>query len=291
MSGSNPLQSFFRKAKFKLSLPSAGKWWPKDAIQLNEDGTVDVMSMTATDDVKFKASESSISGISTYDLIKSCVPNIKMPELVPSVDLDVLLLAIRRATYGDVLNLSVPVPQTQLTRKIPVNISNMLSNYNKEPWEEILTIENKDSGESMSVTIVPNTVKTLFELTKTMVKQQQLARKIAESDDDDSDKIDSLNNTIKSLSEIKVTSVIDCVSNISIGNVVISNPVEILAAMKNMDVEYFNAMQTHLDKQRAKFAFEKILCLSTKEELAAGAPASWEAELVFAQSDFFKNDE
>ena len=289
MSGSNPLQSFFRKSKFQLTLPSGGKWWPKDAIQLNTNGTVDIMSMTATDDVKFKASESSVSGVSTYDLIKSCVPNIKMPEFVPSVDLDVLLLSIRRATYGDELTINAPVPNTKLSRAIKLNISTLLSDYAKDvEWDEDLTIVN-ENNEELKVKIVPNDAKSLFALTKTISKQNQIALKIAEGIDSDDEKMESLNGTIKSLSEVKLSSVVDCVTELAMGDYHTSDVTEIINVLKNLDVEYFNALQAHLTAQREKFAFALIPCTSTKDELAAGAPATWEAEITFAQSDFFKH--
>jgi hypothetical protein len=290
MPDSNPLQGFFRKPKFQLSLPSKGKWWPSGSIELNENGTVNVISMSASDDLKFKASETSISGTSTYELIKSCIPNIKAPEHTPSIDLDVILLSIRRATYGNELVLTVPVPGTSLTRKITLDISSLLSNYAKDAeWVEDLTIVN-EQNEELKVKVVPNAAKSLFAITKSLSKQQQHAMRVAESTDTDEDtKLESLDMTIKGVNEVKLTSVTDCITEITVGDYKITNHTEITDNLKNLDVEFFNAIQDHLMVQRKKYAFQPIECTSTESEIAAGAPPTWNAELNFAHSDFFKN--
>lgn len=289
MSGSNPLQGFLRKSKFQLKFPSGGKWWPTDAIQLNQNGTVDVLAMTASDDVKFRASEASLSGQSTFDLIKSCIPNIKNPEAMPSIDLDVALLAIREATYGDDMELSLPVPKTSLMKKMNIKISELLAKLpDASAWDSELNITNETTGDVLKVSVVPTTAKNVFGLTKSLIKQNQMAVKIAEDPDDDT-KLASLDGTIKSLGEIQVSSVVDCIASLSVGDFTTTKREEIDQTIRSMDVEYFNAIQNHLIEQKNRFSFGKVKFKSTPEQLAAGAPEEWEGEITFAHSDFFKN--
>jgi hypothetical protein len=52
-----------------------------------------------------------MSGLAIEKLISSCVPAIKTPALISAPDLDVLLIAIRAATYGNMMPVDVECPK------------------------------------------------------------------------------------------------------------------------------------------------------------------------------------
>lgn len=293
MSNSNPLQGFFRKAKLQLQLPSNGQWYPKDSLVTNETGQVDVFSMTASDDIKFKSSETNFNGSSTYDLIKSCVPGIKNPEAMPSIDLDTVLLAIRQASYGNDFGLTVDVPGTSLKRKIKLKINELLEeNASRDQWDETLIITNSSTGDELTVIVKPNNLASFFAMTKSLVKQNQTVLKLAQNNDvADEDKLDALGVTIRDLGDLKIKLIIDSITSVSIGNQSFNKTSDIENLIRNIDVDYFNAIENHITKQRKKYDFKTITCISTSEELAAGAPKTFEATITFIQSDFFKVDE
>ena len=293
MATNTPLQGFFRKAKFQLQLPSRGRWYPKDSIALNENGTVDVFSMTATDDVKFRASEASVSGTSVYELVKSCVPNIKDPESIPAIDLDILLLAIRKASYGDILKLEVSVPKTSLKRTLELSIDELISDIPPiTMWEENLTIVHEKTGEQLDVVIKPNSAKSLFGMTKALAHQNQSIYKVAENSEvADDDKLIALEGTVKELSELKIRLVIEGIVSVSTGTFKTDNSEEITHLIRNLDYDYFKTIEAHFNAQRKKFGIKPVHCISTSEEIAAGAPQSWTADVTFTQSDFYKTDE
>ena len=97
-SGPNPLQKYFRQPKIYLSLPSKGHWYPEGAIEMTENGELPVYAMTAKDELAFKTPDALLNGQSVVDVVKSCLPNIKDPWLMPSIDVDAILIAIRIAT-------------------------------------------------------------------------------------------------------------------------------------------------------------------------------------------------
>src|SRR5271169_1513294 len=112
-SANNPLKGFFRKAKFQVTLPSEGKWNNTKDITFNDNKTVDIFAMTASDDIKFKSGDSNLSGNNTFSLIKNCIPNILKPENLSSIDIDVIMLSIRWASYGPSFSFNVTVPKTK----------------------------------------------------------------------------------------------------------------------------------------------------------------------------------
>jgi hypothetical protein len=297
MTNENPLKVFFRKSKFKMTLPSGGKWYPAGSIDLNPDGTVNVFAMNADDDIRFRAGEVSLTGKATLDLIKSCIPAIVQPELVPSLDIDSILLAIRAASYGDDFTTTVSVPKTKMVRKLNIKISELLGALPSDPiaWDDKLTITNEDNMK-LAITLRPIQLQELFRLTKfILVKQRSLQNLITTGlESIDTEKLDD------SIHEI-TGSAIDMICG-SIQNAIITDATEKQLAkyeagiddkatarelLSNLDVAYFNAIKNHLDLQKKKYTIMTGMVEATKEEIEAGADKQWQAEVIFGGSEFF----
>jgi hypothetical protein len=109
----NPLKSYFRKPGIWAKLPSQGKFYSQAVTDLNEMGEIPVYPMTAKDELLLKNADALLNGTAIYSMLASCVPSIKNVEEIPSIDLDLLLLAIRRASNGE----SMEITTTQVPRR------------------------------------------------------------------------------------------------------------------------------------------------------------------------------
>ena len=96
----NPLSKYFRQPKLYIKLPSQGKWYGNNSFEPTVTGEIPVYAMTGKDELILKNPDGLLNGQSTVDVIQSCVPNIKNAWEISSLDLDMLLVAIRIATYG-----------------------------------------------------------------------------------------------------------------------------------------------------------------------------------------------
>jgi len=285
----NPLQGFYRKAKFQMSLPSEGRWYQKDTLRLNADSTVDVFAMTAADDIKFRAGEASLTGHNTYTLIKNCIPNIIDPVDMPSIDLDTILLAIRMASYGDNMEISCDVPNTSLVRKIPIKISGLLKKLpTSKDWDSILEITN-ETGEKIIFDIKPTPLKDVFNATKNIIKTKQQLQSMSQNGNDTDADLLKFDANIQTLGDVTINIVAASIESITFSNgATEKNPIIILDLLSGMDVAYFNTIKEHLEVQREKFTLKTDTIISTDKELAVGAPASWTAPVLFAGADFFQ---
>lgn len=97
----NPLMDFARKVECSVKLPSQGLLYDEDMIEFNPIGEVNIMPMLPNDELSIVNPESLISGDAIISLIKSCCPWIRNPGELYYPDVNVLLLGIRKATYGD----------------------------------------------------------------------------------------------------------------------------------------------------------------------------------------------
>lgn len=112
----NPLARHFRQPKLFITLPSGGNYYPQGTLEPTENMQFPVFAMTAKDEIMFKTPDALLNGQSTVSVIQSCMPNIKNAWMVPSIDIDAILVAIRIATYGDKMDLEFKVPNTQEER-------------------------------------------------------------------------------------------------------------------------------------------------------------------------------
>lgn len=286
MNPNNPLQKFYRKVKFSITLPSRGKWYPKGTLSSN-DGTLEIYAMTAADDTRFKTNEVLVSPIATYDLIKSCAPQITDPENMPTVDLDAVILSIRRASYGNNMNFIVPVPNTTLTQPVNLDIEKLIHDIPNisELWDEDLII--KDESLEIVIRLAPLPLRSLFATTKQLFKQQHIAEKISKNESSNDEKIEEIDQQLKTLSTINVNVVAESIKNIKCGDYVTDKPSEIRQFINQIDLAYFHAIKNHIEEQKKKTAFNKIRIEATQEQIAAGAPSTWEADIEFNLTNFF----
>jgi len=284
----NPLKGFFRKPKFQMTLPTNGKWYPTGMLQANPDGSVDVYSMTAADDLKFRAGEASLSGKNTFNLIHNCIPNILDPMELPSLDLDTVLLAIRMASYGDKLQLSCDVPNTSLVRKVDVKISDILKTVpDISEWDDTLSITN-ENNETLTVILRPVPLKVIFDTSKNLLRTRQQMTSLAKGEGDTEPGLQQYDTSVSLIGTLTINVVCQSIVQLSLPDgSVESDPTKILAIINSLDVEYFNAIREHLENQKAKFALKTAPIVSTQAEVAAGAPESWNGDINFAGSDFF----
>ena len=141
----NPLANYFRQPKLYLRLPSHGKFYPEGALDTSEIDEYPVYAMTAKDELMFKTPDALMNGQATVEVIKSCVPAIKNPWQMPSLDLDAVLIAIRMATFGEQMEMHATCPSCQHFNDFTLNLVHYLdkiadTEYNTEINVSPLTI-------------------------------------------------------------------------------------------------------------------------------------------------------
>jgi hypothetical protein len=138
----NPLRKYFRQPKVYITLPSRGKFYPEGVLNMPETGELPVFAMTAKDELIIKTPDALLNGQATVDVIKSCIPNITNPWLMPSVDLDACLVAIRIATYGEKLDITTKVPVLGEEREFSVDLRQILNKLVTPEYENILKLND-----------------------------------------------------------------------------------------------------------------------------------------------------
>ena len=277
----NPLRKYFRQPKVYITLPSRGKFYPEGILNMPETGELPVFAMTAKDELIIKTPDALLNGQATVDVIKSCIPNIINPWSMPSVDLDACLVAIRIATYGEKLEITTKVPGTGEERSFDVDLRQVLNGLVTPEFENTLSIND------IAVELRPLSYKEFTDSNLKTFEEQRIFTLVNDDEMDDATKLSRFNISFKKLTDLTVSMMSKSIAKLSIGDTVVTSQEHIAEFIDNVDKEFFKDITDHLEDQRKKFAIKPITVESTEEDIAAGAPKTFEVPVTFDQSNFF----
>lgn len=279
--GANPLRKYFRTAKVFLNIPSAGKYYPQGSLSLPETGELPVFAMTAKDELTMKTPDALLNGQATVDLIKSCVQDIKDPWLMPSIDLDAVLIAIRIATYGEMLEITTKVPNVGTERTYQLDLRQVLNKMTSVTYDDEIEI-----GDFL-VKLRPLTYREFTDSNLKTFEEQRVFRLINDESIPDEEKLARFNESFNKLTNLTVGMMCKSISSITVDGEEVTNPLHIQDFINNTDKEVFDALMEHLEIQKKKFEIEPLKIKTEPEDVEAGAPETFEVPVTFDQSNFF----
>ena len=136
----NPLRQFFRRPSIYLRLPSGGAFYNSADVTIPENGEIPVYPMTAIDDITVKTPDALFNGQAVVDVIKSCVPCIKDPWKLNSIDIDAVLIAIRSASSVEGIEIVTGCPACSEESTYTVNLAGTLSTLKSPDYQSPLLI-------------------------------------------------------------------------------------------------------------------------------------------------------
>lgn len=139
----NPLAAYFRMPGLNVQLPTGGAFLPADSFTPNPDGSVAIYPMTAADEYLLKNPDALLSGFAIRKMLESCVPSIKNTSLISTPDLDVLLLAVRAATYGNMMSISTKCPSCKRENDYEADLTSLLQSVRPIPPENTVRLTDE----------------------------------------------------------------------------------------------------------------------------------------------------
>ena len=277
----NPLSSYFRQAKIYLTLPSGGKYYPEDCLDMPESGELPVMPMTAKDELALKTPDALLSGQATVDLIQSCIPNIKNAWGMPSLDIDACLIAIRIASYGEHMTITAKAPNTKTDQDYTIDLRQLLDRYTQAKFEDTYV-----TGD-MTVTVRPLTYKEFSKVSMQTFEEQRIFALVNNDQIDEDEKLKQFNTTFNKLRDITLGMVINSVVSIQVGDNVVTDRNHIVEFLENTDKAFFKSLSDHIEKQKQAFTVPPMKVEANDLQKEEGAPDTFEVPIVFDQANFF----
>ena len=277
----NPLQKYFRQPKIYLSLPSNGKYYPTGSLEISENGEYPVFPMTARDEIMIKTPDALLNGQATASVITSCIPAIKDPFNMPSMDLDACLIAIRIATYGEMMEVSIKVPVTGEDKDFDLDLRIMLDQFSSVDYNSAIQLDG------MIVNLRPLTYGEFTETSRKTFDEQRIFNVINDTDMAEGDKLATFTESFKKLTDLTILTLEKSIASIEVGDDVVTDQAHIKEFIANTDKGLFESVTNHIEEQRTKFQVKPLVVDATPEEIEAGVPETYEVPVTFDQSSFF----
>ena len=279
----NPLAKHLRQPKIYIKLPSGGEYWPGKSLEKTENGEYPVYAMTAKDEITFKTPDALLNGQATVDVIQSCIPNIKDAWQTPSIDIDTILIAIRRASYGEKMAMTASVPKTNITKDFELNLQTLFDNYMSKEFVHTFQIDG------FKVQIQPLNYKTITEGMIKAFEEQRIFAVIDDNTIQNQEKLKQFQTSFSRLTELNVQTLIKSVVAIQPdgSEEAVVNPVHIKEFIENTDAKVFNQIKDHIESQKKQFEQQPLSVEADDDEIAAGADKTYNVPIVFDQGNFF----
>ncbi len=247
----NPLKQYFRRPVLYFKLPSLGKYYDSSIVEVPANFELPVYPMTAIDEMTIRTPDALFNGVAIVDLIKSCVPNIKDPWKLNSIDLDATIVAIKAAANDGTIAISTTCPACAEVTDFDINLLPLLANIKDVDYSELLKIrelEIKFRPLTYEETNKNNIAQ--FQIQKTMVEMQ--------NSDNEEEKKAIMSSTLIKLSEMVMEAIAVTIEFINTPETKVTDKAFIRDFLNNCDKETNNVIKDRSLALREKNEIEPI---------------------------------
>lgn len=279
----NPLLGLMRQPKIYIRLPSGGEYWAPGSLEISENGEYPVYSMTAQDELKLKIPDALMNGQAVVDVIQHCMPHIKNAWNIPNIDMDVILIAIRIATYGEKMSVPVKLGEDvdyEYDLDLRVVIDQLMNTIS---WDPTVSV-----SEDLTVYVRPINYKTMTQGAVQTFETQKIIQVVSNDNISDEDKVRIFKESFAKLNKLTIEVISESIYSIESIQGSTSDRKHIEEFMENVDKEIFDRVKGHIDALREQNSIKPLKITVTEEMRAAGVTGDeLEIPLNFDPSSFF----
>jgi hypothetical protein len=270
----NPLKQYFRRPEIYLKLPSGGEFYPAGSIDLPDNKELPIYPMTAIDEITSKTPDALFNGTAVVDIIRSCIPNIKDPWSIPIIDLDPILVAIRAASNGAMLDIDSQCPKCNEEASYSINLIGLLSNLTAGNYDEVVQVNE------LTFKFIPFSYKEINNINMAQFEIEQAIRKLDNITDDDARQAES-SVVLKKLNNLSMELIAESIESITTPASIVNEKEYILDFLKNCDRKSFEQLRTTAVKLRESSQLKPldVKCIHCSHE--------YQQKLTLNVSDFF----
>lgn len=252
----NPLSNYFRQPKIFVKLPSNGKYYPNGTLDKSSTGEYPVYAMTAKDELMFKTPDALLSGQSTVEVIKSCIPAITDPWSMPSLDVDASLIAIRIATYGEKMDVETNCPHCTAENSYELDLVQWLATINNFEFQPEIKVE------PLTIHVRPYSYRELSQTSLKTLEHQRIFQVINDEDLTDEIKLERFGKSFIKLTELTVDIIAGCVSQIDTPDGSSNDPDQIKEFIHNAPKDLFDMISAHIQdmKKNIEIPVQHVKC-------------------------------
>lgn len=256
------LENYKRQPKIYIDLPMSN-YYPQGALEDDQAVSLPVFGLTAADEILLKTPDALFNGEATKSVIKSCIPAIKDPGLIPTMDMDFCLIAIRIATYGEQLDVNVKCTECKTVSTFALNLQNYLELFQGREFKDSCNIQ----GLKFNFRPINYNQMTEFNL-----KNYNLQRQATGLPEDwpQEQKDAHLTEVMKQLTDLQLEIMLSYLYSIEDPNTASgeNNPGAINKFIAESDSAFYRGIKDHVDqiKEDFKKPIETVVCPECNHE-------------------------
>ena len=240
MTEHNPLAGYFRQPAIYIGLPSGGKWYPENALELSANDEFPVYPMTAIDEITYRTPDALYNGRAFVDVVSSCIPNIKDAWNIPSCDVDTLLVAIRIATYGHEMEINSQCPECQSDEPRTLDLRQVMDRLQAPSYDEPIT-----KGD-LQIFIQPLTYQQLNKNNAIQFEEQKLIQLLPDTDMEENEKISKMTEATNKIPSMTLAALANSIAAIVTPDGTVTEKDHILEFLKNTDRGMFDTIRSKI---------------------------------------------
>jgi hypothetical protein len=250
---------------------------------MTENGEFPVYSMTAKDELALKIPDALMNGQAIVDVIQHCVPNVKNAWDCTNLDLDLILIAIRLATYGEMM--TVPVKfNDELELEYRLDLRTVMDGLiNRISWDPVVPINDE-----LTVFVRPLTYKHISRAAIEAFETQKIMNVVNDEKMSEEQKIKLFQESFAKLTDATLSTIINSIDRIESPGGVTSDPEHIYEFINNIDKDMYSKIESHLTKLREQNNIKPMQVAVTEEMRAKGVTGDTvDVPITFDPSTFF----
>jgi hypothetical protein len=271
----NPLQQYFRQPKIFINLPSQGVY-NKPGSLTGEVSNMPVFGMTGMDEILMKTPDALLSGESTVKVIQSCCPNILDGWEVTNLDFNLILTAIRIATFGNTITVGSKCTGCGADNEYQIDLTRVIDYFAGCAYD------NKIVYKDLIIKTKPLTYKQITDFAlKNFQLQQRLNQNIVLTDEEEKKK--NFSELFSQLADLQNEIFTEGIEQVTVDNAVVNEKEYIREWLANCDRDAYEDIKTTILKNQEIYSSPEhdVECAECKK------PAKLTVDLD--QTSFFGN--
>lgn len=268
------LARYYRVPGLHVKLPTDGAFLPPGSFHPTATGDVPVYPMRAADELLLKSPDALMSGFGIEKLLESCVPAIGAPREVSTADLDVLLLAIRASSYGDVMPITAACPKCGEVSEFECHLPGMVATVTPIPADNPVRLADDVVAYVRPYNLANATKVAMITFEET--RRMQALEKASEDE-----RRAAMNASFQRLSDLNVAMVADCILRVVVPEGAVTDKQEIARFIADLPSRQFDKVEDKL-KELNGLGMDKKLDVCCEK-----CQHTWRTEVEFNPASFF----
>ena len=236
----NPLSNYFRQPSIYLKLPSNGNFYPENTLDMPPNDELPIYPMTAIDEISYRTPDALYNGTAVMNVIKSCVPNILDPWVIPAVDFDAILASIRIASYGHSMEIDTTCPKCEETASYSLDLRTVLDQLKSPDYSKSVDIGD------LKVFFKPLSYKQINENSVIQFEEQKLASVLEDMEMDEEEKLQRLSTAFANMTELTVKALAQNINYIQTPEGIVQEEEYINDFLHNCDRDIYNRIRDYV---------------------------------------------